>query len=205
MISNPQLIQILEDMNFCKYNVTDYFDSSEECSIIFQNFLNRDFYFFSNYFLEEIKIGKNIVRYKNKYENIVGNLDYLNFTNLTEEYQNEVKRNNSTEFRLNLFNDDIIHSQLNVIFINYLLPYIRFNRKAFLIYISIDGEENIFISLGIVYFIVLSIIYFGAFILISRILNVQINKAKNMISIIPITVLTSQGKNNSIKDLFEDK
>ena len=204
LISNPQLIQILEDMNFCKYNVTDYFDSSEECSIIFQNFLNRDFYFFSNYFLEEIKIGKNIVRYKNKYENIVGNLDYLEATNFTEQYQNEVKKNNSTEFRLNLFNDEIIHSKLNAIFINYLLPYIRFNRKTFLIYISIDGEQNIFIILSIVYFIALSIIYFGAFLLISKILNVQINKAKNMISIIPITVLTSQGKNNSINDLFAD-
>ena len=205
LASNPQLMQELEDLNYCKYNVTDYFDSSEECSIIFQNFLNRDFHFFSNYFLEEIKIGKNIVRYKNKYENIIGNLNYLDVTNLIKEYQNEVKRNNSTEFRLNLFNDEIIHSKLNVIFINYLLPYIRFTRKTFLTYISIDGEENIFIILGVVYFIVLSIIYLGAFLLISRILNVQINKAKNMISIIPLTVLTSQGINNSINDLFVDK
>ena len=68
-----------------------------------------------------------------------------------------------------------------------------------------DGYESFFYILGLVYFIILSIIFFAAFLFITKILNVQINKTKNMLSIIPITVLTSQSYNNYINDLFVNK
>ena len=68
-----------------------------------------------------------------------------------------------------------------------------------------DGYEIFFYILGLVYFIILSIIFFAAFLFITKILNVQINKTKNMLSIIPITVLTSQSYNNYINDLFVNK
>ena len=68
-----------------------------------------------------------------------------------------------------------------------------------------DGYESFFYILGLVYFIILSIIFFAAFLFITKILNVQINKAKNMLSIIPTTVLTSQSYNNYINDLFVNK
>ena len=59
-----QLISSYEDVsqvvtqNFCFENVTGYFDSYEECNNKFQFFLKYNFYVFSNYFLEEIKIKK---------------------------------------------------------------------------------------------------------------------------------------------------
>ena len=205
MASHPEIIPILL-YNFCRHNVTDYFNYSfEECEIKFKSFIKRNFFFFSNYFLEEIKIGKNIVKHKNNYENIVGNLNNNNITNLIEEYQNEVQKNINTEFRLNLFNDGIIHSELNVIFINFLLPHLQNNRNAIFQFFGMDGYESFFYILGLVYFIILSIIFFASFLFITKILNVQINKAKNMLSIIPITVLTSQSYNNYINDLFVNK
>ena len=84
-----------------------------------------DFDTLSNYFFEEIKIDKNIAKYKLKNEHIVGNLTLYN----KESYLNDIeipKQDEQSEniFRLELFNNDIIHSNLNIVFLSIILPYI---------------------------------------------------------------------------------
>ena len=125
----------------------------------------------------------------------------MNETYLIEEYQSKIVKNNNTEFRLNLFNNKSIHSELNLFFINYLLPLLQTNKKIIYKYISIDGEDYLFIILGNVYFIILTLMFIIAFILINKILNVQINETKLMLSIIPINFLTYQN-NNIVNCLF---
>ena len=153
-----------------------------------------------------MKIALNyLIKYKDLNENIVGNLNNNNITNLIEEYQNEKKKNNNTEFRLNLFNNETIHSKLNLVFINQILPNLKISRNSVFKYLPLVGKEHFFIELSIIYFIILSFTFVVSFILINKILNVQINNAKNMLSIIPISVLTSQKNNNYINDLFVNK
>ena len=202
--THSDLMEVVS-VNFCLLNVTDYFDSLEECSEKFKYLYKYNFNFLANYFLEEIKVGKNIVKYKDKNENIVGNLNNNNITNLIEEYQYEMEKNNNTEFRLNLFNNEMIHSKLNGFFINQILQNIKISREIFFSHLSLDGKESFFIFLHIFYFIILSIVFIVSHISINEILNVQINKAKNLLSIIPISVLTAQNNNNYIRDLFVDK
>ena len=182
--SNEELIpKIL--VNFCSLNITDFFSSIEECNIKFKVFVNYEFFFFSNYFLEEIKIAKNIVRYKLENENIKGNLNKENI-----------------KLRMNLFNNQTIHGNLNLIFINSLLPYLQYIRKVIFEYNTIDGEDAFGIKLSIIYFILLTILFLFLFFLIIKFLNVQIKEEKNMLSIIPISTLTSQNNNKNFLDIF---
>ena len=174
---------------FCSYFETDYFDSIEECSDKFGIFITYDFTIFSNYFIEEIKILKNLAKYKFENENIKGNLADYNISNIIKELD---ENEENVIFRLDLFNDEILHSKLNLLFINSLLPHLNENREEVYKYIYIDGEESFFKNLYIVYITLMTIIYLGLFYLIIEILNSQIYKAKIVLSIVPINFLTSQ-------------
>jgi len=174
---------------FCSYFETDYFNSTEECSDKFGIFITYDFTIFSNYFIEEIKILKNLAKYKFENENIKGNLADYNISNIIKELEGN---DENVIFRLDLFNDEILHSKLNLLFINSLLPHLNENRDEVYKYIYVDGEESFFQNLYIVYITLMTIIYLGLFYLIIEILNSQIYKAKIVLSIVPINFLTSQ-------------
>ena len=137
--------------------------------------------------MEEIKVSKNFVKYKLEKEE--------NLNNFKEEKLN-------IEFKLSLFNHTKIHSDLNLIFINSLLPYLQYIRKVIFEYNSIDGEDSFGIKLSIIYIILLTIIFLIWFFLIIKFLNVQINEEKNILSIIPISTLTSQNNNKYFLDIF---
>ena len=184
--SNEELIPKLI-VNFCSLNITDYFNSTDECKNKFRVFVNHEFFYFSNYFLEEIKISKNYVKYILENE--------VNLNNFKEGKLN-------IEFKLSLFNHEKNHSYLNLIFINSLLPYLQYIRKIIFEYNSIDGEDSFGIKLSIIYIILLTIIFLIWFFLIIKFLNIQINEEKNILSIIPISTLTSQNNNKYFLDLF---
>ena len=50
-------------------------------------------------------------------------------------------------FRLDLFNEKELHTDLNLIFINIFLPYIQEVRRVFIDKITIEGKENLVIKL----------------------------------------------------------
>ena len=180
----PKLMQ-----PFCLYMETDYFNSMEECSKEFGVLLDYDFNIFSNFFLEEIKVKKNLAKYKFENENIKGYLADYNISNIIKELDGN--ENNFT-FRLDLFNDEVLHSKLNLYFINLLFPHLKINKKEICKYLYVDGEESFFYMLYILYITLMTIVYLGLFCLIIKILNSQIDRAKIVLSIVPINFLTSQ-------------
>ena len=173
---------------FCSNFETDYFKSEEECSNEFGIFIDYDFSLFSNYFLEEIKIQKNFAKYKFENEIIKGNLADYNISNIIKELEGN---ENNVTFRLDLFNDKVLHSKLNLLFINSLLPHLNNNREIIFKYIYVD-KGTFFNALFIIYIILMTIIYLGLFWLIINILNSQIYRAKTALSIVPINFLSSQ-------------
>ena len=183
LASNPYLIPEME-RNLCSYFITDYFNSTEDCVIKYKNIINNDFYFISNYFLEEIKIAKNIVKYKLENENIKGNLNNFNLTNL------------------NIFNNDTLHSKLNLFFINVILPNFESSRNILFKFFSIDGEESFFIKSIIIYIFIVSLCFYGYLCLIIRYLNNQINQSKNILCVLPINILIVQDNNKNVYELF---
>ena len=203
LASNPYLIPEME-RNLCSYFITDYFNSTEDCVIKYKNIINNDFYFISNYFLEEIKIAKNIVKYKLENENIKGNLNNFNLTNLIEVFLIENKTKKS-EFRLNIFNNDTLHSKLNLFFINVILPNFESSRNILFKFFSIDGEESFFIKSIIIYIFIVSLCFYGYLCLIIRYLNNQINQSKNILCVLPINILIVQDNNKNVYELFVNR
>jgi hypothetical protein len=195
--SSFQLFELL-NKDYCHYKETDIFNSLEECESKFGYIFKFHFHLFYNFFLEEIKINKNIVRYKLKNEKIIGDLANFN----REQFINEYENDKNIELRLNLFNDEKLHFTLNLFFISVLLPNLRYNRKEIGKLITIEGEEYFFNEMIIIYSIELVLIFFGFLTFIIKKLNDQIYKAKNMLSIFPINILASQNNNEYMVDLF---
>ena len=188
-------------VEYCSHNVTGYYNSLEECHSKSGTIIKYDYRTINNYFLEEIKVQKNIARYLFQHEKIKFNLTNFNRTNFINEFQ----KDKTIEFRLNLFNNETLHFNLNLLFINSILPHFRHNKGIIYNYISIDGEKNFLILLIIIYLLILSFIFFLFFNLIIKILNDQVFKAKNMLSIVPISILTYQNNNESFLSLFVNK
>ena len=104
------------------------------------------------------------------------------------------------EFKLNLFNNETLHSYINLVFINIFLPYIDIYRKIFLSQLSIEGYEGKIILIFILFIFLLILIFI--FYLLPRVnyLSDFIYKTKNMLSLIPMTILTDQ---SNIKSLLK--
>ena len=134
-------------------------------------------------------------------EKIKFNLTNFNRTNFINEFQ----KDKTIQFRLNLFNNETLHFNLNLLFINSILPHFRNNKRIIYNYLTIDGEKNFLILLIIIYLLILSFIFFLLFNLIIKILNDQVFKAKNMLSIVPISILVYQNNNESFFGLFVNK
>ena len=188
------------DRHLCSYNTTHYFGSINECINKFGNIVELDFFNLMDYFFEQIRIKKNILKYILNNNNIFGNLTKYNSENWTYLILN----NNNTKniFRLNLFNDEILHFNLNLLFFNIILPFLQSTQKVIMNTIKIEGENFYFILWFIIYILALSVIFFACLIPLIKFLNEQIYKTKNILSIIPIDFLVYN--NNSLINLFID-
>ena len=185
--------------DLCAFYINDFFDSSDMCSEEIGLITNYDIYHLAFYFLEEIKIKKNIVRYKLKYENIVGNLTEYKYLDYLEDENIPKKGNYNSLFRLNLFNDDQIHSYLNLVFFSIILPFIQDNRKRDFSYFSIDKVDKYLILVNAIFISILSFLFFFHFLPVINYINNIIYKTKNMLSIIPLSILSTH---NGVKELL---
>ena len=185
--------------DLCAFYINNFFDSSEMCSEIIGIITKYDFFHMTFYFLEEIKIKKNIVRYKLKYGKIVGNLTEYKYLDYLEDENIPKKGSNNNIFRLDLFNNEEIHFSLNLVFFSIILPYIQKNRKLDFSIFSIDKVDRFFFLVNIVFFIILSFLFFFYFIPVINYINNTIYKTKNMLSIIPLSILSTQ---NGVKTLL---
>ena len=169
--------------------------------------MNFDFNIFTTNFIQRIVYTKNIVKYKYETELIYGNLNLYEVKKWSSwnnsyfgEEDNENTINKKKSFKLEFFNNETLHSDMNLIFINIFLPILDGRRKAIINRININRERKIFIVLFIEYLIVLFLIYFIFLFPMIRYINNFIYKTKNMILLIPMTILSSQ---SNIKSLLK--
>ena len=193
----------LFEKSLCAYYINDYFDSSYECEEKVGLISTYQFDELAIYFLEEIKIGKNIAKYKFQNETILGNLTNYNFTEFTEyisiigngtNYNDneEYSVNNNVIFRLDLFNNETLHKKLNVMFFSIILPFIRQNAKIIFNAFNENGGKMFLILFNVLFYTIVAFVYFCYFIPVINYINTNIYKTKNMLSIIPLNVLSSQ-------------
>ena len=186
------------DENYCSQLNTKYFDNYDECVKKFDKILKFDFYDFIIYFLDQIRIKKNIVKYKLENENIVGNL-----TTYNNDMTNILEKNPNAKFRLQLFNEENLHSEINFLFFDIIL---QIHKKTLILIMDlIKIKENLFVLFFLLYIIVLSLIFFTCLFPLINFLNKQIYKAKNIISILPINLLIYNNNIKSLINLFIDK
>jgi hypothetical protein len=194
--------------SLCSLNLTDYFNSIDECEEKYSNILKYDFNIFATNFIEEIREKKNIVKYLLSTGKIIGRLNQYNLGLWMKDdlipKKGIINENtpNDTMFRLNLFNNETIHNDLNNIFINIIFPYLNGNRKIILETFSLEGYNFHFIIIIIFYLIIVSMVFIGYWFPIIISLNNSIYKTKKMLTIIPIKILACQ---NNINLLLKKK
>jgi len=193
------LTNIIEETNLCELYENDYFDSSQDCYDKIGLITTYDFYTLAYYFLEELKINKNIFSKKLVNDNILGNLVIYNRSN----YSDIVVTNNNSEytFRLSLFNDNDLHKSLNLIFANIILPYLQKSRKNVYGLISLEYVTSYLVILNIIFFAAITVVFFTYFIPMIKFINNIIYKTKNMLSIIPLSILSTQNGVSSLLNL----
>ena len=187
--------------SLCSFNLTDSFNSIDECQEKYTNLLKYEFNIFATNFIEEIRIKKNIVKYLLSTGKIIGRLNkytlglWLKDDLIPKKGKINENTPNDTMFRLNLFNNETIHNSLNTIFINIIFPYLNEFRKI-IFEVSLEGYNFHFIIITILYLIIVSIIFIAYLFPIIISLNNTIYKTKNMLTIIPIKILASQNEIN---------
>jgi hypothetical protein len=190
--------------NFCEYNYTDRYANLKQCQEELSFLLNYDFTIIANNFLETLRKAKFVMRYLLSTGKIVGGLnDYNQDLWLQDERIPQIGKNNTGNyrFRLDLYNDKTVHSYLDLIFVNILLPYIDMNRKHIIPYLSIEGRDYYLKLTTIFYVIFVALIFFVYLLIQIRILNKHIYKTKNLLRLIPLNILSSLGNIKTLLDL----
>jgi hypothetical protein len=181
--------------DLCSFTMTDYFESHEQCLKKYANFLDYDFNIFLTLFIQNIRNLKNIVKYWHDTKKIYGNLTIYNV-----ESWKSTKPDDDGYFRLQLFNEEIIHSELNLIFINIILPFIDEFRKEVLKRLNLEKFGSYFIIYFSLFIVCVILLYFSYILPRIRFLNNFIYKTKNMLSLIPMSILAAQ---SNIKSLLK--
>ena len=187
---NDEMINVFSK-DFCSYYMTDYFDSNEECKSKYSYIIGYDFSIFATNFLQNIRYLKNIAKYTFETENIVGELAVEEDQDL-ERIKELEQSGQKFIFKLDLFNNETLHMEMNSIYINILLPYIDSLRKVLLNSISIGGKELLFILLFCLYLFLIFLICFAYLLPMIRYLNNSIYKTKKILLLIPMKILASQ-------------
>ena len=121
----------------------------------------------------------------------------MEYTYFGEEYID--KGDKLMSFKLDLFNNETLHSEMNLIFLNIFLPYIDENRKGITVRLNIDGQKKYFLFYFLIYIILLIFIYILFLIPMLIYIKEFIYKTKNMLLLVPISILVSQ---KNIKSLL---
>ena len=185
----------LMSKDLCSFTMTDYFESHKQCLEKFGDLLNYNFTIFFTIFIQNIRNLKNIVKFWHESKNIYGDLRVYDI-----ESWKSSKPDKDGYFRLNLFNEKIIHSEINLMFINIILPYIDENRKEILKKLTLEKFGSYFILYFSLFIVCVILLYL--FFLLPRIryLTNFIYKTKNMLSLIPMAILAAQ---SNIKSLLK--
>ena len=183
----------LEKQGFCN-SYFAYFSSKEDCEKFVggkDGILNFGFLFVVNEFVDDIRYGRNLMNDFLNYPLYIGNLSFHDY----EEYAKDLNKqlnSSSPVYRLKIFNE-LMHSRINIRFMNIIMQYIIKEREVSINYIlnSIEGGYIIYIIFIIIYAAIVCIIFWLYWIPMIRTLNLEIYKTKNMLTIIPVQILAS--------------
>ena len=188
-------------LDLCLYSLTGYFKTVEECKDKIGKIINYDIMIIITNFIQKIRSLKNIVKYKYDKDDIRGNLTNYD-VDVWSTWNNDIQPDGSRnfEFKLNLFNNETLHSYANLVFVNIFIPYIDKYRKIIINRLSIEGYEGKILLIFMIFIILLLLIF--SFYLRPRVnyLSDFIYKTKNMLSLIPMAILTDQ---SNIKSLLK--
>ena len=203
-IPMDEVLVNLFSKDLCSYYITDYFKSTDECKNKFGNVLNYDFTTFSTNFIQNMRNIKNIAKYKQEKDIILGELamyEVEKWKTWKIDSSEQEKNNKKTLFRLDLFNDDTLHADLNLMFINIFVPYLDENRKELLKRLNIKGEGKYYMIYFILFILLLFLMYFFYLLPMIRYLNNYIYKTKRMLLLIPMQILSSQSNIKTLLNL----
>ena len=193
---DSEILGIL-NKDLCSFYLTDYYESHEECFQKYEFFLRYDISFIFSNFFHNLRSLRNIATYRHLTEYIYGNLTEYD-VKLWETY---VPTNEKPIlFKLELFNDETLHSEINLIFINIILPYIDVFRKEVLKRITLEKYSLYFRLYFSLFLLLIFLLYFSFLFPRIRYLNKFIFLTKNMLSLIPLSILASQ---NNIKSIYK--
>ena len=190
-------IDNLKQKSLCSSYIIKY-SSIEECeeSIGGKNgILNFGFTFIINDFFEEMRYYRNIMNSFLVYNAFIGDLNKLD-----EDYINQINEQIKElkaiapyiYYRLEIFNQNI-HYDLVTKFLNVILQYILQEKdiSTDCILKYIEGGYIIYIVLISIFALIICGIFWFYWIPMIRVLNMEIYKTKNMLTIIPVQILAS--------------
>ena len=194
----------LLNKDLCSFKNNDYLSSDEECDNLMGGVISLGFYNLASFLIEEIRIQRNVAKsymYKNLY---VGNLTRFSIDNWTNESLG-LNKDNKTLFRVELFNQYHLHSKMNILFINIILPFIDEQKEMIT-----ESILNTFVTssktnaiMFLIYYIILGILFFFYWLPMINEINNTISKTKNMLSIIPMQILSEQANIKTLLNIHE--
>ena len=131
-------------------------------------------------------------------------LDYINNELIPRNSYGE-ETDNTIIFRLDLFNNETLHFNLNIMFFSVILPYIQENRQKSYDILTIGKASSIVTLYFIVFIISFTLIYLFYFLPVINYINKIIYKTKNMLSIIPLNILSSQSGVSKLLNISNEK
>ena len=187
--------------SLCSRNGNNYFSSEEECLNFLEGQIKYGYQVTSFTLIELIGWGINFIKYYfDVYMDIVGNLTEYGI----KEYD-ELKSNQ--KFRLYLFNNDTSHSDINILFVNTLLPYYTdiVNITSIAIIKAVDNSNTLYLIFMICYLSLNSLLFLSVWLPFIKNMNSVIYNAKKILGIIPIQILSTLSNIKKILNLEKNK
>ena len=182
--------------SLCSRREGDFFEDEEDC----ENFLDGQIkygYGITSYTLLDLtRMGFNYVKYFYLQDkNIVGNLSEFG------KYEYTIRDNET--FRLEMFNNNTIHTNLNIIFLHTLFPYYTgiVNLTSIAIQEAVENVDDVYIILTICYIVFNIILFLTIWVPFIKNMNSVVYNAKKILGIIPIHILSTLSNINKILDL----
>ena len=183
--------------NLCSRMEGDFFENEEQCEHFLDEQISYGYGITSYSLLDLSRMGFNFVKYyylENK--NITGNLSEYG------KYEYIIKDNET--FRLEMFNNDTIHTNLNIIFLHTLLPFYVgiLNITSYSIKDAVENVDNPYLIIMVCYTVINVVLFVCIWIPFTKNMHSIIYNAKKILGIIPIHILCTL---SNIKKILELK
>ena len=191
-----QKYEEFNEQSLCSRMEGDFFENEYQCEHFLDGQISYGYGITSYTLLDLTRMGFNFVKYFYlEDKNIVGNLSEYG------KYKYEI--NDDETFRLQLFNNDTIHTNLNIIFLHALLPFYLgiLNLTSNSIQEAVANVDDPYLIIMICYIVVNVILFFFIWIPFIKNMNSIIYNAKKILGIIPIHILSTLTNIKRILDL----